>query len=262
MTAPRPAKPAGRNVAAGPNVVRQSRGGGGNSRRGFFLALLLVAVVGAFAITRAVQNGSRTAAPIVVPPATAAAGARPVGYTLGSPTAPVEILEFADFECPLCGQYASVTEPDVRRQLIDAGLARYRILDIQVTQAHQNSPAASLAAACADEQGKFWPMHDRLFEGQNDWNTQATNDPRPVFEGYAKQLGLDVTRWGQCYDGRKYLSRLAVNRAEADRVQIPGTPAFVIGDRLLQGTPTFDAIKAMVDSARARAGSAPPVAAR
>lgn len=255
MTAPRPTKNAG-----SPNVVRQSRGG--SSRRGFYLALLVVAIVGAFGISRAIQNGNRAAAPIVIPPApAAAAGARPAGYTLGSPTAPVEIVEFADFECPICAQYAAVTEPDVRRQIIDAGLARYRIYDFQVTTAHQNSPAASLAAACADEQGKFWPMHDRLFEGQNDWNTQATNDPRPVFAGYARQLGLDAARWGQCYDQRKYLPRIAAHAAEAGRVKINGTPNFVIGDRLY-GTPlTFDQIKAAVDSARA--GSAtPPVAAR
>jgi len=258
VTAPRP-----NTRPTGPNVVRQSRGGG-SSRRGFYLALLVVAIVGAFGISRALQNGSRAAAPIVVPPApAAAAGARPAGYTLGNPTAPVEIVEFADFECPICAQYAAVTEPDVRKQLVDAGLARYRMYDFQVNTSHQNSPAASLAAACADEQGKFWPMHDRLFEGQNDWNTEATHDPRPVFAGYAQQLGLDVTRWGQCYDQRKYLSRIAAHAAEASRVKINGTPNFVIGDRLYGNPLTFDQIKAAVDSARTRAGSAtPPVAAR
>ncbi|HEY0777313.1 MAG TPA: thioredoxin domain-containing protein [Gemmatirosa sp.] len=254
MTAPRPAK-------TSPNVVRQTRGG--SSRRGFYVVLLLIAVVGAAAIAAVLQRSSAAAAaPVVVPPPTAAAGIRPVGYTLGNATAPVEIIEFADFECPVCGQFATVSEPDVRKQLINTGLARYRMYDLQVNTAHRNSPAASLAAACADEQGKFWPMHDRLFEGQNDWNSEATSEPRPVFAGYAQQLGLDMTRWNQCFDAHRHLERLAANRAEAERVGFQGTPNFVIGNRLYANPLTFDQIKAAVDSARTRAGATPPVAVR
>ena len=98
-------------------------------------------------------------------------------------------------------------------------------------------------------------MHDQLFAHQNDWSTEATDNPRPLFESYAKSLGLDMTRWNQCYDARRGLAHLAANRAEADRVQIRGTPTFIIGDRMLTVTPTFDAIKAYVDSARMRAGT-------
>lgn len=261
MTAPRssstaPARPA-------PNVVRRTRGGGG-SRRGFFVALALVALVGLAAIATVLQRGNGAGtAPVVVPPATAAAGARPIGFTLGSPSAPVEIVEYADFECSVCGQYFAVTEPDVRKQLVDPGLARYTIYDIQVNAAHANSPAASLAAGCANEQGKFWPMHDRLYGGQDEWNSQATNNPRPVFAGYAQQLGLDMAKWNQCYDQRRGVERLAVNRAEAERIGFNGTPTFIIGDRMLKTTATFDVIKAMVDSARTRgAGATKPVATR
>lgn len=256
MTAPRSA-----NTTARPaNVVRQSRGG--SSRRGFFVALLLIAVVGVGAISYVLQRGSAAAAPVVVPPAPPGA-ARPVGYTLGNPNAPVQIVEYADFECSVCGQYFAVTEPDVRKQFVEPGIARYTFYDLQVNSEHANSPAASLAAACANEQGKFWPMHDLLYAGQNDWNSQATNDPRPVFAGYAQQLGLDMTRWNQCYDQRRYVQNLAVNRAAAERVPgFRGTPTIVVDDRALQTGATFDAIKAMVDSARARGAGAKPVAVR
>ena len=256
MTAPRSA-----STARPANVVRQSRGGG-SSRRGFFVALLLVAVVGVGLISYVLQRGSAAAAPVVVPPAPPGA-ARPVGYTLGNPNAPVQIVEYADFECSVCGQYFAVTEPDVRKQFVEPGIARYTFYDLQVNSEHANSPAASLAAACANEQGKFWPMHDRLFEGQNEWNSQATNNPRPVFAGYAQQLGLDMARWNQCYDQRRYVQNLAVNRAVAERVPgFIGTPTIVVDNRALRGTPTFDAIKAMVDSARARGPATKPVAAR
>ena len=259
MTAPRPTNRS--TTTAKPSVVRQSRGG--TNRRGFYATLLVIALLGVGAIWTVMQRASVTAAPIVVPPlAAAAAGTKPVGYTMGNANAPVEIVEFADFECPICGQFATVQEPDIRKQLITTGLARYRLYDFQVNTGHRNSPAASLAAACADEQGKFWPMHDRLFEGQNDWNTEATDSPRSVFAGYAQQLGLDVARWGQCYDSRKYLSRLAAHAAEAQRVKINGTPNFVIGDRLYPTPMTFDQIKLAVDSARQRTGATPPVALR
>ena len=241
---------------ANPNVVRQARGA--SSRRGFFLALLVVAVMGVGAITWAMQRGRAAARPIEVPVAVANPNApRPEGYVLGRADAPVEIVEYADFECPGCGQFATVTEPDVRTRLVNTGQARYRLYDFQVISAHRNSPAASLAAACAADQGKFWEMHDRLFAGQNDWNSEVTDDPKPVFAGYAQAIGLDAARWGQCYDGRQHLDRLAAHRAEAERAQVRATPTFIVGTRKLEGVQPFDALKALVDSARLTAGAAP-----
>ncbi len=255
-----------------PNVVRQARGGG--NRRGFFLALLLVAVAGVGAITWAMQRGKEASRPIVVPETALAPGAaRAEGYVMGSADAPVEIVEYADFECPGCGQFAAVTEPDVRSRLVQTGQARFRLYDFQVTAAHRNAPAASLAAACANDQGKFWEMHDQLFAGQNDWRTPipgydgGTNDPKPIFAGYARAVGLDEARWTQCYDQRTHLGRLAAHRDEAVRAQVQSTPTLVIGGRMLSdGRSSFDVIKALVDSARLRAAggaaAATPTAAR
>jgi protein-disulfide isomerase len=237
-------------------VVRQARGA--SSRRGFFLALLLVAVAGVGAITWAMQRGREAAKPIVIPETVAnPTGPRPEGYVLGSPDAPVEIVEYADFECPGCGQFATVTEPDIRARLVNTGQARYRFYDFQVTPGHRNAPAASLAAACAADQGKFWEMHDRIFSGQNDWNSLATDEPRPIFAGYAQAIGLDAGRWGQCYDGRQHLARLAAHRNEAARAGVGATPTFIVGNRKLEGGQPFDAIKALVDSARTTAAASP-----
>lgn len=249
-----------RGTKANPNVVRGARGG--SSRRGFYLALGAVAVAGVGGISWAMQRTRAAAAPIVVPEAAALApgAARPDGYVLGNPAAPVEIVEYADFECPSCGQFATVTEPDVRTRLVNTGQARYRLYDFQVNASHRNSPAASLAAACAADQNKFWEMHDRLFAGQDEWNSLATDDPKPVFAGYAGAAGADVSRWTQCYDARTHVDRLAAHRREATRAQVGSTPTFVVGNRMLQGPPTFDAIKALVDSARATSGAAPPAA--
>jgi protein-disulfide isomerase len=188
-----------------------------------------------------------------------AVGVTAEGYTMGNPAAPVEIIEFADFECPGCGQFATVTEPDVRTRLVQTGQARFRLFDFQVNNSHRNSPAASMAAACAADQSKFWEMHDRIFQGQNDWNSFATGKPRDVFEGYARAIGLDVAAWGQCYDSQKHKGRLAAHQGEAARRRVQGTPTFIIGDKMLQsGVQPYDVIKAYVDSARATAGAAAP----
>lgn len=169
------------------------------------------------------------------------------GYLIGKVDAPVKIVEFADFECPSCGGWATVTEPDVRSRIINAGLANLTYYDFPLTQ-HRNTVAASNAAACADEQGKFWPMHDRLFQAQDEWNGEATDAPKPFFKRYAGEAGLDVAKWESCFDGRKYQKRIAANLAEGLRRGVNSTPTFLIGGRLYPGMRTYDELKGIVDS--------------
>ena len=118
-----------------------------------------------------------------------------------------------------------------------------------------------MAAACASDQNKFWEMHDRIFQGQNDWRTPlpgypgGTNDPKQFFERYAREIGLDMTAWNQCFDGNKYRSRIAAHAQEATRRRVPSTPTFIIGEKMLPSVLAYDVIKAYVDSARVTAGA-------
>ena len=172
------------------------------------------------------------------------------GHVLGSPTAPVEVLEFADFECPSCAQFATVTEPDVRKRLVETGQIRLRYFDLPLAM-HRNSWPASHAAWCAGDQGKFWEMHDRLYAGQPDWDTHATGRPKKIFEGYARELGLDGARWEQCYDEEKFRPQIEAGLREAERRMVNSTPTFVFGRLLRPGNSGYDQFKARVDSARA-----------
>ncbi|MFL5552678.1 MAG: DsbA family protein [Gemmatimonadaceae bacterium] len=169
------------------------------------------------------------------------------GYLLGKVDAPVKILEFADFECPSCAGWATVTEPDVRTRIIDAGLANLTYYDFPLTQ-HRNTLPASNAAACADEQGKFWAMHDRLFQAQDEWNGESTDDPKPFFKRYAGEVGLDVSKWETCFDARKYQKRISANLAEGLRRGVNSTPTFIVGNKLYAGMRSYDELKAIVDS--------------
>ncbi|MEO7822230.1 MAG: thioredoxin domain-containing protein, partial [Gemmatimonadaceae bacterium] len=153
------------------------------------------------------------------------------GYLLGNPDAPVKILEYADFECPACAGFATITEPDVRKRIIDTGLASLTYYDFPLTM-HPNTMPASHAAACADEQGKFWSMHDRIFESQDEWNAQATDSPKAFFKRYANEVGLDIGRWEACYNAKKYAGRINANLADGLRRGVGSTPSFVIGNKL------------------------------
>jgi protein-disulfide isomerase len=217
--------------------------------KAFIPILIVIAVVGAsilgYVLTR--KPAAPEFKPIVVDPATAGTEH---GYLLGKADAPVKILEYADFECPACSHFATITEPDVRKRLIETGIASLTFLDFPLSQ-HRNSQAASNAAACADEQGKFWQMHDELFNGQPDWNTQATDNPKPVFQKYATAMGLDMARWEACYDARRYQKRIEANYASGERMKVGQTPTFVVGGKLVVGSPSYDALKKTVDSVAA-----------
>ncbi|MGI9078388.1 MAG: thioredoxin domain-containing protein [Gemmatimonadaceae bacterium] len=212
-----------------------------SSMRAFYLALAGVVIVGgAFLAWQYMKpkEGARVT--------DAAVPIKAEGYLLGSADAPVQILEFADFECPACSNFSTITEPDVRKRIVDAGLASFRFYDFPLPQ-HKHTMKASNTAACADDQGKFWEMHDRIFAGQNDW--APSRNPRGIFEEYAREIGLDVAKWKECYEDGRHQPRIEANRAEGERRGVSSTPSFVIGRRLVPGSLPYDVIKAYVDSA-------------
>jgi protein-disulfide isomerase len=222
----------------------------------FYIALALLAAAGLAVLAYlATSGGNRQVVTLDpnLPPV------QSEGYVLGSPTAPIEVLEFADFECPACAQFATLHEPDVRKRLVETGQIRLRYLDFPLVEiGHRNSPTASLAAACANEQGKFWEMHDAIFATQDRWATQATGNPRGVIDPLAQRLGLDMARYDQCMDSQKYLANIQAHRRAAERYRISSTPSFVIGGRVHPGSLTYDEFKRRVDEARAAALPAAP----
>lgn len=218
---------------------------GGGSKVGFYIALAILVLLGAGAIGWQIMRPR--GAPVRRVAATAA---QAQGYFYGDSNAPVQIIEFGDFQCPACAQYTAVTEPDVRARLLDSGRASFVFYDFPLPN-HKNSVAASNAAACADEQGKFWPMHDRLYLEQPAWRDER--NPKGIFQGFARAVGLDMTRWSACYDERRYQPRIDANLAEGERRDVRATPTFVIGSRQIPGAIGYDAIKAYVDTALAEA---------
>ena len=220
--------------------------------KNFYALLAVIAIVGLAAIAYAATRPKQ--AVTVVDPTKLPAAA---GHLLGRADAPVQVLEFADFECPQCGVFGTVTEPDVRERLVNSGQISYRFFDFPLDM-HKNTLFAHNAAACADEQGKFWEMHDRLFASQDQWNGEATSRPKDLFVGYAKAIGLDAAKFESCYDAQKYAPQIEANKQEAIRRAVNSTPTFVIGKRMIPGNLPYDVFKAYVDSAAAEAKVAAP----
>jgi protein-disulfide isomerase len=219
--------------------------------RAFYVILALVAIAGigglTFLSTRP-KEATLTAVDTTLPKVVSQ------GYTLGDSSAPVEVIEFADFECPACERFATLSEPDVRTRLIQTGKIRMRFVDYPLPM-HKNTWFASRAAACADEQGKFWPMHDAIFASQDRWNGEATSNPNKVFKELAGPLGINQAQFDQCVDSKKYQAKVQAHQQLALDRQVPSTPSFVIGGKMHSGALFYDDFKKLVDNALAAAGS-------
>jgi protein-disulfide isomerase len=238
-----------------PGVVDSARRGGPG--RGFWLALGVAVVLGIGLLGYLASRPKVTATTIDpnLPPMKAE------GYLLGSPTAPVEVIEFADFECPGCGQFSTVTEPDVRTKLVNTGKIRIRYIDYPLPM-HRNTWDASLAAACANDQGKFWEMHDQIFQNQDRWNGEATSRPRSVLADLAKSIGLDMDKYNACMKAETHRAKVQSHLQEAERRQVNQTPTFIIGGKMVPGAIPYDTFKKLVDDELAKAPAADTTKAR
>lgn len=212
------------------------------SRGAFFGLIALIVLVGSGGIYYKVQSAPK---PIVL--SASAVLPKAEGYLLGDPNAKVTIIEFADFECPQCANFSNVTEPDVRKRIIETGLANMRFYDYPLVELHPNTLFASLAASCAADQGKFWEMHDLLLSGQTDWEGRTHKNPVPVFDGYVKKLGLDASKYDKCFESRENITRIQAHQKAGDDLKVSSTPSFVIGGTLYPGNMGYDRMKQIVE---------------
>ena|ERR1051325_4520084 len=230
----------------GQGVVAKT-GGSRGGNRGFYLILVLLLVAGIGTLAYLSAKPRQTVSQID----TSLAPIPNQGHALGSDSARLEVVEFADFECPACGSFATLTEPDVRDRLVKTGLIRFRFMDFPLTNVHRNTWPAHRAAWCAGEQNKFWEMHDALFMSQDRWNGEETTHPDDVIEGLASQLGLNMPQYKSCVETRKYQAQIQANVAEGEKRAVGQTPTYFIGTTKIPGAISYDEFKKYVDQALA-----------
>jgi protein-disulfide isomerase len=251
---------ANKRVASQPGrksgVVKQSKKSSSSSRA-FYLLAALLGILGIVALTyeSTRPKGLAAASPVdsTLPPV------KSEGYVLGSPTAKLEVVEFGDFECPQCGRFATLTEPDVRTRLVNPGLIRYRYIDYPLPM-HPNTWNASRAAACADEQGKFWEMHDAIYANQDRWDGEATNKPDKVLKQIGEKIpGMKADQFDNCVDTKKTQAKIQAHLKIAEARQVNATPTFLFGDKQFAGFLTYDQFKQFVDQGLANPTKGAPI---
>ncbi|MEP7034735.1 MAG: Na+/H+ antiporter NhaA [Dermatophilaceae bacterium] len=164
----------------------------------------------------------------------------------GPSEAPVTLVEYADFECPFCGQ----AEPIVRELLASFGDIRYVWRHLPLRDVHPHAQMAAEAAEAASRQGAFWEMHDLLLDHQGELLTRD-------LMGYAQQLGLDVTRFTEDLSQHEGAARVAQDVDSADLGAVSGTPTFFINGRRHHGAYDIQTLSDAVRLARAKAAITP-----
>ena len=159
------------------------------------------------------------ASPDASPAGPAEAGAEPA-HALGSAQAPVTLEEFGDFECPPCG----LLHPILKSLAAELGPAKLRLIfrEFPLVPTHAHALAAAHAAEAAGLQGRFWEMHDMIYEHQKDWHEAF--DVRPIFEGYAKTIGLDVGQFQRDNTSEAVERRIFLDGKRAHSLGVQGTP--------------------------------------
>src|SRR6476661_5285927 len=212
--------------------------------KGFYAALAAVVVVGVGLLGWMLSRPRTASIPAnVTVQAADTAGFR--GYLLGSDSAKVEITEYADYQCPFCQTFSTLQMPTIKERLIDTGRLRWRYRDFPLQQ-HSFSRLSAHSAACADEQGKYWEQHRKIYEGQADW--AESRDAAPIFRRYAEGNGLDLARYDACMQVAKFAGRIQASYDEGVRGGVNATPTLLVGGRLYQGRLDSDAIAHIVDS--------------
>jgi protein-disulfide isomerase len=222
-------------------------------------ALGLVVVLIALSLaTRSGNEGSAGGADQtpVVTQRLCASGSVPVnGRVCGQDSAPVKIVELSDYQCPFCKRFVDGTEPLVASEYIAKGLVQLEFHYFAITggNAPPDSNEATLAAEaaeCANDQGRFWEYHYKLYAEQQGENKGAFVPER--LKQFATDLGLDRSEFDACLDSHKHIALVEEQRDQAFATGANGTPSFLINGELLVGYLPFDKFRSYIDEALAK----------
>lgn len=165
---------------------------------------------------------------------------------VGDENAPITIVEFSDYQCPFCYRFYSSIFPDLKKDFIDTGKVKYVFRDYPLN-IHPAALSAHLAAECANDQGKYWEMHNYLFDNQSDWS--KAEDLNGTLVGYAGTLGLNASTFSECLTSGKYKDEINSDKSEGKQYGVQGTPTLFINGKILRGLPqSYVQFKSLLES--------------
>lgn len=167
---------------------------------------------------------------------------------LGDKDAPVKLIEFSDMQCPFCRSYFTGAYPQIKKDYVDTGKVAiyFRHYPLSFHPAAQKSGEA---LECANEQNKFWELHDLMFEKQqaldpSGGTVEYTTDD---IKTWTAELGLDMTSFNECLDSGKFAEKVTSDMADGTAAGVSGTPAFYVNGTPLVGAQPYESFKAIID---------------
>ena len=173
------------------------------------------------------------------------------GRIRGSDKAPIWLVEVSDFQCPYCKQWHDQSFATIDREFVQTGKVRLAYLNFPLTGIHRNARAASEAAMCASVQGKFWELHDSLFDSQERW--AGVENPLPIFDALALAAGVNAAGWRLCMTSHATAPLIDADRDRSSAAGVQSTPTFFVGDRKLEGAYPVDSFRVAIEAAIAKA---------
>ena len=207
--------------------------------RGLFYGVLgLVVLVGlgviAAQMRRPARPQPREAVTPLAPPPQALARAEELGVVMGSPDAPVTVIEFLDYLCPYCGKASLDLYPLVDSLYIRTGKVRWIFVDFPLPS-HRTSFIAAVLARCGEEQGMFMKLHKLYFERMRDW--ARLPNPTNVLLEWAGEAGADVVKLRECFESGRMHDLVEQNAAFGRSLGVRATPTFFINGDKFEGLP-------------------------
>ncbi|HEU0014962.1 MAG TPA: thioredoxin domain-containing protein [Longimicrobium sp.] len=222
-----------------------------------FLAALLLLSASTVACAQSDAAPAAGRAPALSPDSLLARADR--GRARGPEQAPVTLVEVSDFQCPYCREFAATTYAKLDSAYLKTGKVRMIYINYPLTT-HREAFAAAEAAMCAGAQGKFWPLHDRLFATQREWSGQA--DAAKRFAGFAREAGVDMAAFSECVDNDRTAGLIVGDAMQAASAGINGTPTFMLmsraGQKALSGAIPFEQLSHEIEAMLAAPASATP----
>lgn len=169
--------------------------------------------------------------------------ANPTNHVIGKGSTGVTLVEFADFQCPGCGSFYPILKQV--KELYSEEIT-FQFVHFPLSQIHPNAQAAHRAAEAASNQGKFWEMHNLLYENQNAWS--ASTNVLPIFESYASQLSLDLAKFKTDYASAETNSIIQADISKGQGKKVTGTPTFFLNDKLIEDNNTIASVKLLSEA--------------
>ena len=214
-----------------------------------FVVLVGVVVVAAAVMSGGFSSGSNASGTLAGFVATTAPAITSADWMRGDATATVTMIEYGDFECPACAEYAQIVD-----QLVSAYGNRviFAFRNFPLYTIHPDAQISAQAAEAAGLQGKYWEMNDLLYQKQNDWVTATPSSAvSEYFDGYATSLGLDVNKFNQDINSSQVTSKIAADVASGNAASIDHTPTFFVNLKQIPNPTSYADFQVVLDAALA-----------